>query len=495
MTSPIKIALYNNESGRIPGTLSCSWDNFIEFIVNYVEDSPCTMATCIGKECHWKMNSRHSNNPMAWSPVEISGTRNNANVLSVHLLVLDLDHFTGTLSIPYEHVWHTTHNNRENDRCVRVVLRLSRPVAAMSWRPFLAAAVRFLGVPADPTCKDLARIYFRPSHPLDAPHEAAHVAGSVLDVDAILAWALANPLPELPQQNYSRITQDEEDWDLNSDAVCLAISTIATYLPPTGRHPLALALAGMLRNHGATMEDARYIIREAYAEGGSENPEARSKTVEHTWSLDEEDAKTAFSSVCRILGDGAAREIGDCFLDASGPTTVHKMKKVAETRSNPSGTSYLTPAPSMTLEAVRKRLVRLRTKKFKSDKFDEKVRGVIIGAILDKEDLVPRVTHEDGSVGGVQIAGKTVDRDAAIRIAMGMVAFGLPAGTPFDFVSILVRESLSKMCLEGENTNDLERKAEREFIAAVGKKMKRQEKQHIEDDTNLQKWKEMMASV
>lgn len=468
MTFPI--ALYLHELDNTPVSIETTWENFIYFITDYVEESPCTIENCVGRECRWKSHSRHADNPMAWSPVEISGKRLASNVKTITLLVLDLDHLQQDISIPWEHVWHTTHNNRDGDHCIRVILTLSRPVVTADWRPFLAAAVRFLGVPADPSCKDSSRLYYRPSFPRGAPHETAHVRGPVLDVDSVLAWAVANPLPEIPPSP-PRLLHDEDAWDLDGDAVCLAISTIATHLPPRNRHPLALALAGMLRAHGATMEDARHILHEGFAEGGSKNPEARAKTVEHTWSLDEEAAMTGFTRVGEILGEEAAQEIGDCFTDARNET-VRRMLRADPKAPKPvlQASNLLPPAPTTSLADVQKHLLRLRSKKLRSKKSDHIVHGTIINALVTGDDLRPYLAPDSQEV--AQINGKPVDRNAAIRIAMGLAAYRLPAKTSFDYVRVLARASLVKMCGDEENVDDLEKLAENAFLSALGRRLK-----------------------
>lgn len=486
----MKIALYQHNLDNTPVSVEVAWPDFIDFIVNYVEESPCAISNCIGKECPWKSHSRYPDNPMAWSPVEITSKRLASNVSCVTALVLDLDHLAVPLTVPWEHVWHTTHNNREEDRCIRIVLRLSKTVPANEWPGFLAAAVRFLGVPADPTCKDLSRIYYRPSHPQGAPHAAQHVPGHILDVDAVLAWVTSNPLPEVPAYaRTERLFHDEDEWNLDSDAVRLAIATIAEYLPKRQRHNLALALGGMLRAHGATMEDARHIIREGFADGGSDNPDARAKTVEHTWSLDEEAAMTGFTSVKEILGEEVAKDIGDCFTDARNAAVV----RLLQANPSPSATPDL-PTPSATLESIRKRLVRRRGEKRKSKNFKDQVHAVILDALLKGDDLVPRSLRPDGEIDPVFLDGKVVDRDAAIRIAMGLVAYRLPTKTPFDFVKVLSRVSLSKMRSTGETVDSVEKIAERAFLAALGKKVKSKKKQNAIDNANHEKWKRKLAS-
>jgi hypothetical protein len=115
-------------------------------------------------------------------------------VEAISCLVLDVDHVTeaavdalrGRL-VAHQHVLHMTHADRRDDRCVRVVVRLSRPVAIGEWPRFWRAATALLGAGADQGCGDAARYYYLPSRPIDADYLVVEHAGVALDVDATLA--------------------------------------------------------------------------------------------------------------------------------------------------------------------------------------------------------------------------------------------------------------------------------------------------------------------
>lgn len=482
------IALYMHRTDNVPVHGQPSWEQFVAMLLDH-EESPCTVSDCAGRECPWKSRSKLSGNPMAWSPVEIGQRRLSTEVISVSALILDLDHLTekgaqealarfGSL----EHAMHTTHNHREDDHNWRVAVQLSHPVAAAQWRFFLSSAVRMLGVPADPSCKDLGRVYFRPSHPAGAPFDAKHVPGAPLDVQAVLAWGTANPMPQTESTAARGVLPEESVWDLDSDPVRLAIATIAANLPARRRHELALALGGMLRAHGATERAARYILHESYADGGSENPEARAATVVHTWALPEEGAMTGFTRVCEILGEDIAKEIGDCFADASNeafikPMLAAKTEMVAQAvAAATSSGEFLDPAIPSTVVKVRQKLQQEKSRLKKHAAQDQKIRGYILESLLDGEDLVPRILLPGGGEAPVYVEGHVVDRAWAIRAAMDAAARVLRTGTSFDLVSIVCRQSFSRMRKPGESANDVDRQAEREFLSAIGRKSKRAHK-------------------
>lgn len=503
------IVLYEHRLSNNPIVVASDWATLVEFLTTFHEPSPCTIATCVGRECPHKSKSSIQGNPMAWSPVVIEGTRASANVRFVTALGLDFDHLSADAAqrvivalAPLEHCLHTTHSHRRESISFRAVVALSRHVTAAEWPRLLAAAVRRLGVPADPTCKDLSRLFYRPSHPKDAPHSAAHVAGEPLDVDATLSWGAANLPPPIPYTAEKAATPDEAAWDLDSDAVAAAINTIAAYMPPESsvgvegkRHPLALALAGMLRARGATREDARFILHEGFREGGSKNPQMRAAVVDHTWDLPEDALMTGFTRACEILGVEDATEIGDLFVDVENKTflggivpggrslTATIVKGVVKMDAP------LIPATaSVNLKTVRDSLVAMRRRKLRSDVPDEQIRGCILDSLLRGEDLVPRVKHENGRVEDVSFSGKTktVDRSAAIGCAMAMVAFKLPSHTPFEAVQEIARQSLFSMLTEGEKLESLMKKARRAFTHALKKKDENEKEQAIEKDRRWQ---------
>ena len=182
----MKAAFYDNHKHNDPDSIDMSWDEIAEMLLD-VERSPCTMATCKGKDCLHKFGQ-------AWSPVDIEGSRKNEHVRAVTVAVFDLDHLNKETLFEvaqriegYDYIVHSTHSHRENEINVRVAMRLSREVPASQWRHVLKAAIQVLRLPADPACKDLSRLYFLPTAPTDAPVLAERGHGKALDVDSLLA--------------------------------------------------------------------------------------------------------------------------------------------------------------------------------------------------------------------------------------------------------------------------------------------------------------------
>ncbi len=175
-----------------------SWAELVETLT---EDrpSPCTVSDCAGKKCpHKSCTSDDAGDLGAWSPVELTTPqRKNEHVRALHALVLDGDGITapqleklqqGLLGGSY--VVHTTHRHRAASGAyfIRAVVQISRPVTAAEWPVFYPRAISLLGLDGicDPTCKDLSRLYFLPTHPSDEEFHSDVGEGEPLNVDAVL---------------------------------------------------------------------------------------------------------------------------------------------------------------------------------------------------------------------------------------------------------------------------------------------------------------------
>jgi hypothetical protein len=216
----------------------------------------CTVATCKHNVCAYK-------NGKAWSPAIYPprAPRQKKFVDVVTLLVVDLDHLPSDDAlraaraplVGLQHFIHASHSDRPAgstictcgsepgalhgehcpsrvDRCVRVVIMLSRPVTRDEWPRFWPTAMSVLKQPADPSTCDSSRLYFLPSRPSDAEAYFFEVHdGAPLDVESILAKAP----PDAP-----------------SIADNLKIDP-AGVVEPGQRHAMLKSMAGAMRFRGA----------------------------------------------------------------------------------------------------------------------------------------------------------------------------------------------------------------------------------------------------
>lgn len=173
------------------------------------------------------------------------GHRVDANVLELHALVFDLDkkknpRYPGKQAngkpeptgIPLDEatawaalqrledlgirrVVHTTHSHNPADGkwSLRVVIALSRAVAAEQWERFWRAAVRSIGIHVEPSCFNPARFWFAPSAPPDAEPWSRSYDGTALDVEAVLADAEPEPAPPPPRRSTTRAPR-AADFDI-----------------------------------------------------------------------------------------------------------------------------------------------------------------------------------------------------------------------------------------------------------------------------------------
>ena len=117
-----------------------------------------------------KSNEKESKAGKLWAPIEIVGSRKDENVKSLGALVLDFDDghdwadFLSAWS-QYEFVVHTTHSHTADKPKWRAIFPLESPVTASDWPSLYRRWSIALGKGcSDPSCSNLSRIYFQPSH-------------------------------------------------------------------------------------------------------------------------------------------------------------------------------------------------------------------------------------------------------------------------------------------------------------------------------------------
>lgn len=229
VTSPTYLITgYTSRTDTNPRTAVVSWQGLAARLAN-PRIAACSVATCAGRTCLGKLGA-------AWSPATIAPdrTRCDAAVTALSLLVLDVDHVATDAELcavvervaTYRHIVHATHSDRAGDRCVRVVLPLSRPATRDEWPRVWTSAIDVLEVPADRQCGDRSRLYYAPSRPRGADYRYFVGDGNTLDVDEMLARA---PAPRSTPVHEPLATSDAGDVysaldQLDQAAVLAAIS-------------------------------------------------------------------------------------------------------------------------------------------------------------------------------------------------------------------------------------------------------------------------------
>jgi predicted P-loop ATPase len=201
------IALYVNEVTPENMCAPVAWERLVAKLTHVVERD---CHPCPGKTCRQKFG-------VAWSPVRIEGKRKGTNVKAVTVAVFDLDDIShadlealkGRIK-GLRYVIHSTHTHQHDGpghNYLRLVVSLSREATPEEWPRVLAMAIEHYGIPADPACKDLSRLYFLPTRPRGTYPLVCRAGDPILtpdglvedttplgpiDVDAMLnRWALS----------------------------------------------------------------------------------------------------------------------------------------------------------------------------------------------------------------------------------------------------------------------------------------------------------------
>jgi len=220
---------YKNKTDTNPRPVTRTWEQLVESL-RKPRVVPCTAETCVGKLCPHK-------NGQLWSPSSYADgkTRGNENVTALAALVLDIDHVADDALADIEgrlhgrrRIVHSTHGDVPNDRALRVVLALSRPVLASEYPALWRGAVGALDLPGcDPACKAESQMFYMPTVRTGAKYLFLVGEGDPLDVDAMIASA-----PKVPQLKL------------------VGPSPETGKIEPGNRHASLTSLAGTMRRKG-----------------------------------------------------------------------------------------------------------------------------------------------------------------------------------------------------------------------------------------------------
>jgi len=143
-----------------------------------------------------------------------------ANVLRVHMLVLDFDKGTPAQitqilqnAARYGHVFYTSFSHDPDSQWkFRTITKLSRPVDQTEWSRFLPRAVDALGATGlnDTKCGDACHMYYVPGGKDPAKYRCIGEDGPALDVDAVLQRPLPKGVEEQKQKVYPEILEEKD---------------------------------------------------------------------------------------------------------------------------------------------------------------------------------------------------------------------------------------------------------------------------------------------
>lgn len=330
----------------------------------------------------------------------------------------------------------------------------------------------------------------------DPPRQVVWRPGHSLDLDALCA-----ALPKRPEEDrryceraaYNAAPLPDGEVSEIIKKLCVPMGAIYS-----GRRELYLALSGALLDRCVAPDDVYSIIEEVSRRCPGDplytQREVEDKHREHLHGADTTIAKYEAGELYTRIGELHGRwpsvaAAVDLALPANMDETLKKMDErdrmarsaPATASSPPEADWHHGDSEQISLEKLKRKIARARDRKLDKWKVDhnrdDMIRYVILSAVLAGDDLVPR--NPDGTVaaGG---DGRPVERERAVHIAMGMIAFGLPLGTPFRAVYPLVQRALNATAGTGGNevAEELRQLAEASFVRSVGKKIEQEEKQH-----------------
>ncbi len=170
------VSLFNSAKDNAPKTVQVTWEQLLSELSAH--------------------EPRAEKDGPAWSPAAFEGTRSNANARRVSLAVFDLDdcgeETLGNLGARLEGTLYAIHSTYSHG-CYRLVLPLTEPVDPRIW-PATWEAIRLrFEIPADPACRDPARLYYFPSHPLGGTGQCFDGRGAALEPPLIPFLNLEHP--------------------------------------------------------------------------------------------------------------------------------------------------------------------------------------------------------------------------------------------------------------------------------------------------------------
>ncbi|RKI14259.1 DNA primase [Corallococcus sp. AB030] len=209
------IAYFDDVTDTKPKHQDVTWEELKQLLTTHTV-SPCT--PCVGHGCQAKRKQR------CWSPVDIGARRLDSEVRAVTALVFDVDAVqeaqleeAAKRLEGYATIAHTTHGHRPGHTSLRIVLPVSRPILSAEWPTVREEAERLLAMPADPTTRNLSRLYLLPNHSGEFEAGAEATEGKPVDVDALLATARARTRPAVPMQPVAPALENAADlFDLRA---------------------------------------------------------------------------------------------------------------------------------------------------------------------------------------------------------------------------------------------------------------------------------------
>ncbi len=174
-----RISLFQSAKDNSPQAVSIEWPKLLEELGAY--------------------EIRATKDGLAWSPASFEGSRSAANAREVSLAVFDLDdcpdEALGNLGVRLDDFTYALHSTF-TPGCYRLVIPLASPVPATDWPATWDQIRTALDIPADPACKDAARLYYWPACPDGQAKVVCENAGVSLSPASLARVPRPEPISE-----------------------------------------------------------------------------------------------------------------------------------------------------------------------------------------------------------------------------------------------------------------------------------------------------------
>jgi hypothetical protein len=245
-------------------------------------------------------------------------------------------------------------------------------------------------------------------------------------------------------------------WDLESERVKAVIQHIADNFPATGRHALCLAIGGMLRDRGTTPEVAQFIVYEACRLGGSTDPQTRAKAAADTWRLPADAAKTAFTTVCKLMGLEPAKRLGELLTEVEHEALLRRRRAPKPASAKPS--PKVVQQTSVSLSDMRDALQRVKRKKASSEDPKNLTAALLLQRIADGEVLSAPADEDE-------VTGLSCEQ--ALDRAVTVLAWNCEPQMPWVGVWAVIEASVIEMASGERPVSAWMRQAEETYRQAV----------------------------
>lgn len=326
-------------------------------------------------------------------------------------------------------------------------------------RVVLGTIGQLVGEGFDPTCETPCMPVFvtERRNESDPPRRVIWQTGASFDLVGLAALL---PTPEDDPEDQDFVVQarslDGGEIDRIIAALVVPMSKILN-----GRRDLYLCLPGALLDRGIAPEAVLQIVEEVSRRcPGDPRYSANDIAEKHR-----EHVHCARTTIAKYEAGAAYTRIGTLadswlevaqtidlvlpdarllamrkFIEKKTAARMQQEQRRVEVSAPSSAAPVVVP---ISLGDLRKKLVDLRRRKKSADSADSKVRGYMIGMMLDGKSFIPFFENDDGSRSpAYDKDGKPIDLTKAINIVTALIANNVPIDTPFEAVVEIMRSSL-----------------------------------------------------